>query len=204
MIKKYIPPIVTTFVGIFACIYRILHYEIHLPDLLIMLSYFPLIWMVHFIKAFHISFVLEIVYDIFLILSISFGSIMKFYDQISWWDILCHTYWGYIGCYFGVILLCKFKYHQMTFFLFIALCFLISMACASIWECFEFTCDRIFSLNVQHWQDTGVYDTMYDILCNFGGALLFTIHFWIDHLFFHGTVIEKIKKELLPLSLKEE
>ncbi len=201
MSKKYLLPIISTIIGIASCIYRIFTYDVKLPDILIMVCLFILIWMVHFLKLFKMPFGLEIIYDIFLTLAISLGSIMKLYDRFSWWDILCHTYWGYIGCYLGLIFLCKFKYYHLTPVLFAFFCFITSMACASLWECFEFTADRIFSLNFQHWEDTGVFDTMYDILCNLTGACIFIIHYIIDYFCFKKNFIGNIINALKPLSL---
>ena len=50
-----------------------------------------------------------------------------------------------------------------------------SIAVAGIWEIAEFSMDRFTGSNLQHWLDTGVIDTMEDIICGTLGGLVFAL-----------------------------
>ncbi len=196
-IKKFLLPVIMSILGIGACLYRLFKMESALPDYLIMAIYFILIWMIHIIKILKVSKPLECIYYLFIFISMLIGSILKLYDLISWWDILAHTTWGYVACLFGIFILCKLRSEKQNIYMIIFFCFITSMATASLWEMFEFTCDRLFATNVQHWEDTGVFDTMYDIICNFFGAFLFVVHYIIDYAYMKNKFFNSIFKDLI-------
>ena len=54
------------------------------------------------------------------------------------------------------------KEENFLFYIFFCVCF--SALIAILWEMFEFIGDSLFNLNVQHSLDTGVTDTMQDII----------------------------------------
>ena len=48
----------------------------------------------------------------------------------------------------------------------------MSLSSACIWEIFEFSIDNLFNMNLQHNIDTGVIDTMKDIIACTTGAFI--------------------------------
>ena len=61
----------------------------------------------------------------------------------------------------------KFDEQNKMFNIIFAVAIALSSAC--IWEIFEFSIDSLFSMNLQHNIDTGVVDTMQDIIaCTLG------------------------------------
>ena len=52
---------------------------------------------------------------------------------------------------------------------------------ASIWEFLEFGADTFFGMNVQHSLDTGVRDTMEDMLIAFLGSLIVSISYLVEN-----------------------
>ena len=91
----------------------------------------------------------ETLYYLFIFIAHFLGAVVNCYDKIWFFDILAHTLSGML-----IIFLLRF-------------CFLIS----SGWEIIEFLGDCIFKSNFQHSIDTGVVDTMEDIICAFIGYI---------------------------------
>ena len=58
-------------------------------------------------------------------------------------------------------------------------CISVVMFIASIWELFEFGVDSLLGMNLQHSIDTGVRDTMFDILVAFIGGLIFSVSYYV-------------------------
>lgn len=112
------------------------------------------------------------------------GTVLGFYNQYIWWDIMLHTLSGFIFFYAGIEI---WNYiNKENIILKICFAFLISIFCAVIWEFFEFGMDYFFSTNMQITQ--GLYgkhaikDTMIDMLVATLGAVL-------------GIILYKIKKK---------
>lgn len=136
--------------------------------LLLVICIFPLI-MVPFIldkiKIYHMDEVLIFAYYIFLLLSLVFGSILGCYRSIWWFDLLSHFTSGFLTSVLAYVILDKNnlvnKKNKWFSFMFIII---FSIAIAGIWEFFEFTLDLIIGGDTQHSLDTGVNDTMEDML----------------------------------------
>ncbi len=126
-----------------------------------------------FIK-FKISIELEVVYYMFLFLAQFLGSGVNLYKYISWFDTFTHFLSGVLTCFVSLILLYLFKHDPKKKILFnvtyiLGIVFLV----AGIWEFFEFGMDQITGSNLQHWIETGVKDTMCDMLAAFSGSIIF-------------------------------
>jgi len=63
------------------------------------------------------------------------------------------------------------------FIAFFAFCFVI--ACGTVWEIIEFTSDRLFGTDMQRWLETGVVDTMKDIIEDVLGGLILSVDGYI-------------------------
>lgn len=101
------------------------------------------------------------------------GSMLGVYTLLPFYDVVLHGLSG--------VLLISFGYKILTWLLepspsaalppivFAAFAFFFSVACAGIWEIFEFLCDTF--LGFQN-QGVGVADTMQDIIAGSIGAVL--------------------------------
>lgn len=122
-----------------------------------------------------ISSTIEFVYLMFVLIAGTIGSVLKVYDLVWWYDSLAHFISGTLSALLGLILLIRFKKNDKSFF---NILFIISfvLAVAAFWEIFEFTSDSLLGLDAQRVLETGVTDTMKDIILAFlGGNLFLTI-----------------------------
>ena len=125
-----------------------------------------------------------ILFNIFVVLTVFGGTIMGLYINTNWWDKFNHTISGVLlgmaGMFF-VNSLTKGKDEVGGFSVFIVV-FSVALMCGAVWEIYEYTCDGIFTLNMQKFMDdlTGeVYvghaalkDTMGDITVDALGGLI--------------------------------
>lgn len=150
------------------------------------LALYPLLFVPTLFKKFFrfkISIELEVVYLIFLFLAQFLGSGVNLYKYISWFDTFTHFLSGILTCFLSLILLVIFKQDptkkiafHVTYIL--GIVFLI----AGLWEFFEFGMDQMTGSNLQHWIESGVEDTMFDMLAAFTGSILFIIKYLYEML----------------------
>lgn len=134
---------------------------------------------------------LWLLFVVFAFFASFLGTIMRFYENIWWYDLAMHTVFGYIGCLIGLFFACKLADIYALRPLLIALfCFCVSLMFAALWEVFEFAGDLLLGNNAQGdpvQTVTGelfipVNDTMEDIICNLTGAVLFLLHYGLHRL----------------------
>lgn len=127
--------------------------------------------------------IVMIMYYLFLFLSLYLGTFLGIYVKAPLYNRIVHSYGGlFLGIIsmFFVRLINKDRtenLHPMLVFLFV---FVFSMGFEACWEIWEFTGDKIFGLNMQIFMKDGVElvgrealkDTMFDIICNFIGAII--------------------------------
>lgn len=132
---------------------------------------------------FKISLELELVYLLFIFLAQFLGSGVNLYKYIDWFDTFTHLISGILTCFLALILLYVFGQDLKKKLLFnvtyiLGIVFLV----AGLWEFFEFGMDQITGSNLQHWIETGVSDTMCDMLAAFTGSVLFLIAYLYEML----------------------
>lgn len=125
----------------------------------------------------NISEGLIFVYIIFIFIAHYLGVIEEFYKEYAYFDKLAHTMSGILSAYVAYLLL-KAEKNNSTFF---NIVFIISFTfmVAGLWEIFEFTCNALFGGDAQKVVETGVDDTMEDIIAAFLGSILFTVYIMI-------------------------
>ncbi len=130
---------------------------------------------------FNMSIEIELVYYIFIFLAQFLGSGVNLYKYISWFDTFTHFLSGILTCFIAIILLQLFGHNPHKNVLF-HITYILGIVCmiACLWEFFEFGMDQFTSMNLQHSIETGVKDTMYDILAAFSGSLLFIISYLLE------------------------
>lgn len=116
------------------------------------------------------------------------GSVLQFSAKITGYDKVLHFAFGYVGSVIGLFFVCKLSDAEKARPVYVVfVCVATSLALALLWEIFEFSGDMLFGNNAQGVPILGedgnyyrpVTDTMYDAICNTGGAIVFLIHYVI-------------------------
>ena len=119
-------------------------------------------------------------YSIFVFVSAYIGSATGIFKSDEFFDKICHTSFGYFGCYIGLMLgshIVNKKEHPWHMAI---ICFLFVMAGASLWEIFEFSGDVLLGGTAQGTPIDGitpVTDTMLDIVLALLGCTVFQIQY---------------------------
>lgn len=135
----------------------------------------------------------ELLIMAFIFASLYLGEINSFYTRFWWWDGLLHTISGLIIALIGFTLVWILNNEKRVrmklgpgFIAIFAFCF--ALASGVIWEIFEFWLDSCFGMNMQ---ETGIVDTMWDLIVDSVGALIVSV---IGYLYLKGSVFRFIKK----------
>lgn len=115
---------------------------------------------------------LKFIYILFVFCAHFLGATVELYNKISWYDKLCHTLSGVLTSYGALLMLtiiknCSIK--NKCFNIIYMIC--ITLAVASLWEIFEYSSNILFGGDAQKVVETGVNDTMQDIIVAFIGSL---------------------------------
>jgi len=113
----------------------------------------------------------EIVIVLFMYASVFLGGVRGYYTYYWWWDGFLHTgsgvALGFIGFAIMYVLYKSDKIEARPGTIaFLAFCFALAMG--ALWEIFEFGLDQIFGTQMQ---ETGLIDTMWDLIVDSVGAL---------------------------------
>jgi len=117
----------------------------------------------------------QLISVLFIILSLYFGEIKKFYITFWWWDLLLHTIFGsyavIIALYFmqGIIIKEKETTKQRFTILILIFAFSFSIALGTLWEMYEFIVDYLFKTNMVK---GGLEDTSSDLIVKILSALI--------------------------------
>ena len=129
-----------------------------------------------------ITSAMELVYIIFIILAQFAGSVVNLYNKVWWYDLFAHFLSGILTAILSLVILDWFGIYKeknkgFNFLFIISFTLMI----ASLWEFLEFGVDTFFGMNVQHSIDTGVRDTMEDMLIAFLGSLIVSISYLVEN-----------------------
>jgi hypothetical protein len=119
----------------------------------------------------------------FVFLSVFLGSIAGLYERFWWWDVFLHTSSGFLLGMVGFIALFLLNRTDRipqgmrpSFLCFFAVIF--AMALGVVWEVFEFGVDIVKpEANMQR-RETGVVDTMQDLIVDTLGAVAVAAMAW--------------------------
>lgn len=125
----------------------------------------------------------QLVSAAFIFLSLFLGSAVDLYYHFWWWDIVLHSSSGFL---LGIIgFLAIFLLNQTdkipvgmkpAFVCFFAVTFAVFLGV--VWETFEFAVDQMWpSINMQS-NETGVVDTMQDLIVDMIGATVVAVMGW--------------------------
>ena len=133
------------------------------------------------ILKYEMSETLKIFYYLFVLIALILGSILGWYYKISWFDLFAHLISGIVMMVVALIILKKnhlLRKELMWFHIIFMIAF--GLMIASFWEFFEFASDNILGGDTQWVKETGVDDTMEDMLIAFFGSILFCIYYFIE------------------------
>ena len=165
-------------------IYFIMNPIITVDNILLLLSFIPVILIpriFNFIfkkSKIKIEDDVEFVYLIFLVLAFLFGSIMGGYSKIYWYDSFTHLLSGIFTAFMAPIILKWLnRYDKKDIVFNVIYIILVTLSVAVLWECTEFTIDKILGTDTQKVLTTGVNDTMKDMICALIGSILYSIYY---------------------------
>ena len=130
------------------------------------------------ILKYEMSETLKIFYYLFILISLILGSILGWYYKISWFDLFAHLISGIVVMVVALIILKKnhlLRKELMWFHIIFMIAF--GLMIASFWE---FASDKILGGDTQWVKETGVDDTMGDMLIAFFRSILFCIYYFIE------------------------
>lgn len=120
----------------------------------------------------------ETLYYIFIFIAHFLGAIVNCYAKIWIFDLLAHTLSGILSFILGLKILKmnnkEIKINLFNIIFLFGFCFLV----AGSWEIIEFIGDKLLKTNFQHSIETGVNDTMEDIICAFIGYTIALITYF--------------------------
>ena len=150
----------------------------------LLICLFNRLWAATFICLF--NFILFFIFDIiknkfnydnflhlliyfFLVSSLLGGEVFNLYSRIWFFDIILHTLSSFIISGFAMYLI-KYFNLRLNLFMLILFVFSISMMIASLWEIFEFSVDRVFSIDMQ--KDTIINEINSTLLSSDGNSVI--------------------------------
>ena len=116
-------------------------------------------------------------YYIFIFLADFLGCVVNLYNTISWYDMFVHFLSG-IATFILALIIYKHISKEKNKLLKIIFCMGIVAIIAVVWELFEYFMDTYVGMNLQHTLDTGVTDTMQDMLVALLGGFLSSFYIW--------------------------
>ena len=132
---------------------------------------------------FYFPFELDVLISIFIFISLFLGSVQDYYERFPILDVILHFKSGLLLGIVGFILVhllnhgsSKKIYLSPLFISIFAVSF--SMGLSVIWEIYEYTIDTVWGFQTQ---ETGLPDTMGDLILNTIGALIVSVsgYFWM-------------------------
>ena len=114
---------------------------------------------------------------VFVFASLQLGEIRAYYVRFWWWDLVLHTWAGFIMGLFGFVLVYVLNREQRLHLtlapFFVGLfSFAFAMTLGVLWEIFEYAVDHLFGMNMQK---SGLPDTMGDLIVNTIGATIVSV-----------------------------
>lgn len=172
----------------------------HYGRIFVTLSLYLTVWVPAIVRAtFKVKIPehMEFVYLIFLFFAQFLGSVVNLYANVYWFDSFNHFVSGILTAIFSVAFLFWMqKYNVKDIRFNIIFMIIFSLAIASLWEFFEFTSDRIFGGDTQKVLETGVVDTMKDMIVAFLGAVLTSIYYGYEKTSCKKQFFYRYEKEL--------
>lgn len=118
-------------------------------------------------------------YYIFIFLADFLGCVVNLYNMIGWYDLFVHFLSGIFTFGVGLFVLRRIFVGECSVLFEVIFSICLVMMIASLWEFFEFGADWLLGMDLQHTIDTGVWDTMEDMIVAFLGGILSGIGYYL-------------------------
>lgn len=128
----------------------------------------------------HFNAVMQTYFYVFIFLAQFLGCVLNFYGIFTYFDVFVHFLSGIASSFLAIYLLEIAKQKNHSILIDILFILGITCLCAVVWEIYEFGCDSLLGMNVQHAIETGVVDTMEDMIAAFLGSLLFCLLYIVE------------------------
>lgn len=146
---------------------------------------------------------LELICILFLFASVTLAKLLDFYTLIPAWDLILHGISGPLLTAIGISLLGLWKFNGHGTSVLPPLCivlfgFFFATTAAALWEFYEFAFDALVGTQMQKFEyyrgilDTGLFDTMSDMLIATAGAAAYALLTWIDLRFLKGKITTQL------------
>ena len=122
---------------------------------------------------------LEFMYYIYLLLLLVLGCLARFYSIFKYYDLFTHFIFGIASSVIGLYILKKFDMNNKNKLIFnVIFMIFTTLSIATFWEIFEFAASIITEDDIQHVIDTGINDTMKDIISSLFCSIIFSIIYY--------------------------
>ncbi len=146
----------------------------------------------HFSLKNKLNLFLYVFAALYVFIAVFLGSSLNFYNTYGNlnYDKIVHVFFGYSSALVGLyILLQTKKLNSSSLFFNLLFLFSFALMISAVWEIFEFSSDRFFGTVTQGdpldviggGSATDVGETMFDIIANFIGAIIFMIQYTFHH-----------------------
>ena len=133
------------------------------------------------ITYFKIPDIIHIEYYIFLIISLLIGAVYGFYNKFFYYDTIIHFTSGIFIATIALSFLVKNEnIFTLKFITIISFIFFAASGVAGIWEIIEYIISKIFDLDIQHIVNTGIVNTIKDMIAGTVGALVYINILYLD------------------------
>ena len=120
-------------------------------------------------------------YYVFIFLADFLGCVVNLYNTISWFDSFVHFLSGIFTFILGLIIYEKISTKKENKLLKVVFCLGIVAIIIVLWEIIEYTGDNLIGSNLQHVIDTGIKDTMTDMIVALLGGIISSIYIFIKN-----------------------
>lgn len=141
---------------------------------------------------------LKFVYYLFTFCCVILGSVLNWYNlpQTKGFDKLTHFVSGFLTSMVALLVLKKAGIKNKKMWFIVTYIILFSVAIGGIWEFFEFFCDAITGGDTQHVLDSGVDDTMGDMLVATLASILFSLYYLYSYKWAKTNHVKKLEELL--------
>lgn len=130
----------------------------------------------------NLSLVIKTSYIIFIFVAQFLGVTVELYNMIPWFDKFTHWLSGVLTALLSLSLLSYIEMYDNKKVVFNIIWMIsITLAVASLWECFEYVANILFGGDAQRVATTGVNDTMQDIIVAFVGSILVSVMYIFEY-----------------------
>ena len=117
---------------------------------------------------------------LFVFAALFLGTSLRFYDRYWWWDCGLHAASGFLLGFVGLVVLFLIDRSQLEPTrgrpaLLAVFAFTFANTLGMAWEIFEYAGDALIPSSNMQLRQTGVHDTMIDLIMNFIGATVVSI-----------------------------